>query len=484
MVSSAWWKGERGMQEATASLEEARARRGGRWKYELGRTLGEGNFGKVKFARHVDSGRGFAVKILDKKRVIDLKIDDQIRREIGTLKLLKHPNVVRLHEVSASKTKIYIVLEYVTGGELFERIASGGRLSEREARKIFQQIVDAVSYCHDKGIYHRDLKPENVLLDAKGNVKISDFGLSALPQHLGRDGLLHTTCGSPNYVAPEVLANRGYDGAAADIWSCGVILYVILTGHLPFDDINLGVLYQKIFKGETYIPKWLSPGARRLIQRILDPNPKSRITVEGIKSDDWFKQGYSPVLDNDDDDDDLNLDHEEFSIKEFEKVKLTSYHENVSNFINAFELIGMSSYLDLSGFFENEDVSDRRIRFTSALSPKELLDGAQRIVEGMGFHVQKKHSKLKIGLPSHGSASPVCFSAEMEIIEVSPVLHVVELRKYSGHLSLYQQLCRKLSNDLGDHQSCQFLMAAEISSAPPSALDFGSLDAKCPAPAL
>ncbi|XP_078435817.1 CBL-interacting protein kinase 1-like isoform X2 [Wolffia australiana] len=446
MVSSAWWKGERGMQEATASLEEARARRGGRWKYELGRTLGEGNFGKVKFARHVDSGRGFAVKILDKKRVIDLKIDDQIRREIGTLKLLKHPNVVRLHEVSASKTKIYIVLEYVTGGELFERIASGGRLSEREARKIFQQIVDAVSYCHDKGIYHRDLKPENVLLDAKGNVKISDFGLSALPQHLGRDGLLHTTCGSPNYVAPEVLANRGYDGAAADIWSCGVILYVILTGHLPFDDINLGVLYQKIFKGETYIPKWLSPGARRLIQRILDPNPKSRITVEGIKSDDWFKQGYSPVLDNDDDDDDLNLDHEEFSIK--------------------------------------EDVSDRRIRFTSALSPKELLDGAQRIVEGMGFHVQKKHSKLKIGLPSHGSASPVCFSAEMEIIEVSPVLHVVELRKYSGHLSLYQQLCRKLSNDLGDHQSCQFLMAAEISSAPPSALDFGSLDAKCPAPAL
>ncbi|THU60324.1 hypothetical protein C4D60_Mb07t11450 [Musa balbisiana] len=188
-------------------------------KYVLGRTLGEGNFGKVKYAKHVETGQAFAVKILDRSRVQSLNFSDQIKREIGTLKLLKHPSVVRIHEVSASKTKIYMVLEYVNGGELFDKIALKGRLSEREGRKLFQQLIDAVSYCHDKGVYHRDLK---------------------------NDGLLHTTCGSPNYVAPEVLKNRGYDGARSDIWSCGVILYVILTGSLPFDDRNLAVLCQKL----------------------------------------------------------------------------------------------------------------------------------------------------------------------------------------------------------------------------------------------
>ncbi|CAA7405791.1 unnamed protein product [Spirodela intermedia] len=462
--------------------EEAEQRQKRRWKYELGRTLGEGNFGKVKYARHVDSGRDFAVKILDKKRVLDLKIDDQIRREVGTLKLLKHPNVVRLHEVSASKTKIYIVLEYVNGGELFEKISSGGRLPEQEGRKIFQQIIDAVSYCHDKGVYHRDLKPENVLLDAKGNIKISDFGLSALPQHLGRDGLLHTTCGSPNYVAPEILANRGYDGAASDIWSCGVILYVILTGYLPFDDRNLAVLYQKIFKGETQIPKWLSPGARRMIARILDPNPKTRITVEGIKADDWFKEDYTPAVDNDADDDDLQFDHEEFSIKEASEIR---NHENVPSFINAFELIGMSSCLDLSGFFESEGISERKIRFTSSYSPKDLFENIQKIVTDMGFQVQKKHNKLKIWLPSQGATSPRCFSADAEIIEVSPSLYVVELRKSSGDPFQYQQLCRRLSNALGDHQSRQLLMAAaEASAAPAQSLDLIPLKVEIPGAAF
>ncbi|KAK1390299.1 Non-specific serine/threonine protein kinase [Heracleum sosnowskyi] len=226
-------------------------------KYELGRTLGEGNFGKVKYAKNLDSGHSFAVKILEKTRIVDHRIIDQIKREIGTLKLLRHPNVVRLHEVIASKTKIYMVLEYVDGGELFERIALKGKLSEAAGRKMFQQLIDGVTYCHSKGVFHRDLKLENILVDQVGKIKVSDFGLSALPQHFRDDGLLHTTCGSPNYVAPEVIHNRGYDGATSDTWSCGVILYVILTGYLPFDDRNLAVLYQKIFKGNVNFPKGL-----------------------------------------------------------------------------------------------------------------------------------------------------------------------------------------------------------------------------------
>eukprot|EP00268_Persea_americana_P006904 TRINITY_DN1249_c0_g2_i2.p1 TRINITY_DN1249_c0_g2~~TRINITY_DN1249_c0_g2_i2.p1 ORF type:complete len:444 (+),score=85.47 TRINITY_DN1249_c0_g2_i2:95-1426(+) len=423
-------------------------------KYELGRTLGEGNFGKVKFAKNVESGQGFAVKILDKKRILDLKIHDQIKREIGTLKLLKHPNVVRLYEVIASKTKIYMVLEYVTGGELFDKIEHKRRLPDDEGRKLFQQLIDAVSYCHDKGVFHRDLKPENVLVDAKGNIKISDFGLSALPQHIRDDGLLHTTCGSPHYVAPEVLDNRGYDGATSDLWSCGVILYVVLTGYLPFDDNNLAVLYHKIRKGIHQIPKWISPGARNMISRILDPNPKTRISIAEIKADEWFKQDYNPT-NPDDDEEDIYIDDEAFFMQEV--MTESDNHGNTPTLINAFQLIGMSSSLDLSGFFEKEDASERKIRFTSNYSPKELFEKIEDIVIGMGFRVQKRNGKLKVMQERRSLKSPASLTVAAEVFELSLSLYVVELRKSYGDISLYRQLCTKLSNDLGVCQSQQLL---------------------------
>ncbi|CAI0467668.1 unnamed protein product [Linum tenue] len=357
-------------------------------KYEVGRTLGEGNFAKVKLARNLDTGHPFAIKILDKGNILNRNIADQIKREIATLKLLRHPNIVRLHEVLASKSKIYMVLDYVTGGELYDRIAFKGRLSEAEGRKLFHQLIDGVSYCHNHGVFHRDLKLENVLLDAKGRIKISDFGLSALPKHFRDDGLLHTICGSPNYVAPEVLRNKGYDGATADVWSCGVILYVTLTGSLPFDDRNLAVLYHKIMKGEVEIPKWMSPGAGNLISRILDPNPATRITMAGIKSDPWFKQDYvataaATLLLSDDEeyqgelvDDDVDEDDGSYC--------------STRPVINAFQLIGMSSCLDLSGFFEEEEVSERKVRFAASdCSFKHLMKKMEEIATAMGFHVRK-----------------------------------------------------------------------------------------------
>ncbi|XP_061974584.1 CBL-interacting serine/threonine-protein kinase 1 isoform X2 [Populus nigra] len=392
-------------------------------KYELGRTLGEGNFGKVKLAKNIETGQPFAVKILEKNRIIDLKITDQIKREIATLKLLKHPNVVRLHEVLASKSKIYMVLEYVTGGELFDRIASKGKLPEAEGRKMFQQLIDGVSYCHSKGVFHRDLKLENVLVDAKGNIKISDFGLSALPQHFRDDGLLHTTCGSPNYVAPEILSNRGYDGATSDIWSCGVILYVILTGYLPFDDRNLAVLYQKIFKGDAQVPKWLSPGAKNMIKRILDPNPVTRITTADIKTDEWFKLDYTP-MDSAEEQDDVYIDDAAFSIQE-------------------------------------ADVSERKIRFTSNHSMSDLLEKIEDIVTEMGFRVQKRNGKFQVIQEHRGKKSSGSLSVATEVFEISPSLYVVELRKSYGDSSAYRQLCTKLSNDLGVPSS-PGLLATEV----------------------
>ncbi|MCL7047044.1 hypothetical protein MKW94_022388, partial [Papaver nudicaule] len=244
-------------------------------KYELGRTVGEGTFAKVKFAKNVETGENVAIKILDKEKVHKHKMIGQIKREISTMKLVRHPNVVRLFEVMASKSKVYIVLEFVTGGELFDKIAKRGRLKEDEARKYFQQMVNAVDYCHSRGVFHRDLKPENLLLDANGDLKVSDFGLSALPQQLREDGLLHTACGTPNYVAPEVINNKGYDGAKADFWSCGVILFVLMAGYFPFEEANLMELYKKINKAEFSIPSWFSSGAKKLIKRILDPNPST-----------------------------------------------------------------------------------------------------------------------------------------------------------------------------------------------------------------
>ncbi|XP_045787449.1 CBL-interacting serine/threonine-protein kinase 1-like [Trifolium pratense] len=430
-------------------------------KYELGKTLGEGNFGKVKLAKNTDSEQFFAVKILEKNKIVDLNNTDQIKREISTLKLLKHPNVVRLYEVLASKTKIYMVLEYVNGGELFDKISSKGKLTEAHGRKMFQQLIDGVSYCHNKGVFHRDLKLENVLLDAKGNIKITDFNLSALPQHCRADGLLHTTCGSPNYVAPEILANRGYDGAKSDIWSCGVILYVILTGYLPFDDRNLAVLYQKIFKGEVQIPRWLSPGAQNIIKRILDPNPKTRITMSMIKEDEWFKQGYYPA-NLDDEEEDVYIDDEAFSIQEV-CLEADQGSPKSPTLINAFQLIGMSSCLDLSGFFEKEDVSERKIRFTSNYSRKDLTEKIEDIVIEMGFRVQKKNGKLKVILENKAHKSLGSFSVVAEVIEIGPSLYVVELRKSYGDPSVYQQLCKKLSNDLGIAKAAQLVISEVIS---------------------
>nr|DAD45670.1 TPA_asm: hypothetical protein HUJ06_003900 [Nelumbo nucifera] len=169
-------------------------------KYQLSRTIGEGTFAKVKLALNTSTDQYVAIKIIDKQMVMENKLMEQVKREISTMKLLNHPNIVRIHEVIATKTKIYIVMEYVSGGQLSDKLSYLKKLSEQEARLYFQQLIDAVEYCHCRGVYHRDLKPENLLLDTKGNLKISDFGLSALRKP---GDLLSTACGSPCYVAPE-----------------------------------------------------------------------------------------------------------------------------------------------------------------------------------------------------------------------------------------------------------------------------------------
>ena len=158
-----------------------------------------------------------AIKVIDKKKIMKVGMMNHIKREISVMRLIKHPNVVQLHEVMASKTKIYFVLEYVKGGELFDKVAKG-KLKEEVVKKYFKQLISAISFCHSRGVYHRDLKPKNLLLDDEGSLKVSDFRLSALAETNRQDGMLHTSCGTPACVAPEVIAQQGYDGAKADIY--------------------------------------------------------------------------------------------------------------------------------------------------------------------------------------------------------------------------------------------------------------------------
>eukprot|EP00246_Nothoceros_aenigmaticus_P012760 TRINITY_DN4097_c0_g1_i1.p1 TRINITY_DN4097_c0_g1~~TRINITY_DN4097_c0_g1_i1.p1 ORF type:complete len:375 (-),score=84.21 TRINITY_DN4097_c0_g1_i1:64-1188(-) len=362
-------------------------------KYELGRTLGEGTFAKVKYAKNVETGESVAIKVLDKEKILKHKMVEQIKREISTMKLVKHPNIVQLLEVLASKTKIYIVLEFVTGGELFDKIVHQGRLKEEDSRRYFQQLVNAVDFCHSRDVFHRDLKPENLLLDAKGNLKISDFGLSALPQQYRDDGLLHTTCGTPNYVAPEVINDKGYNGATADLWSCGVILFVLMAGYLPFDESNLMTLYRKIYRADFTCPSWFSSGARKLIKRILDPNPKTRITASQLYQDEWFKKGYTPP--KFDTQDEIDLADVDAVFSECEEHFVTEKKETTPLPMNAFELISLSDGLNLSGLFEKQqDTVKRETRFTSKRPAREIISKIEEAAKPLGFNVKKRDYKV------------------------------------------------------------------------------------------
>lgn len=263
-------------------------------KYELFRTLGEGTFGKVKYAVNTETSEPVAIKVLDKEKIQKQNMGPQIKKEISIMKIVRHKYVVGMKEVLASRTKIFIVLELVTGGELFDKIVSEGKFSEEMARFYCRQLVEGVEYCHNLGVCHRDLKPENLLLDEQGNLKISDFGLSAL--YVGdsdgdgatRTELLHTTCGTPNYVAPEVLADKGYEGKKADVWSIGVILYVLLAGFLPFDESTIVALFAKIQAADFTYPKWFSPSVRSLLDAIIIADPKARLTLAQVRESPWL----------------------------------------------------------------------------------------------------------------------------------------------------------------------------------------------------
>lgn len=295
-----------GAQKAVASNQGSRI-----GPYVLTKTLGVGSTGRVKLGTHVETGQRVAVKIVSRESLNASKTvpttpsekaaaanNRKIEREITIMKLVKHPNVLSLFDVYETETELFLVLEHVEGGELFDYLVKRGRLKEDEALGFFQQIIFGLEFCHRHLICHRDLKPENLLLDAKLNVKIADFGMASL-QPSGK--MLETSCGSPHYASPEIIRGVRYDGASADIWSCGVILYALLTGNLPFDDENIRRLLNKVKSGFYYMPEHISPEAVDLIRRMLVVDVTKRIDMNGIISHPWFvsrppKNADTPLL--------------------------------------------------------------------------------------------------------------------------------------------------------------------------------------------
>ncbi|KAK7268917.1 hypothetical protein RIF29_21627 [Crotalaria pallida] len=388
-------------------------------KYQLTRLLGRGSFAKVYLARSLIDGATVAVKVIDKAKTVDAAMEPRIVREIDAMRRLQdHPNILKIHEVMASKTKIHLVVEFAAGGELFSKINRRGKMPENTARRLFQQLVSALRFCHRNGVAHRDLKPQNLLLDGEGNLKVSDFGLSALPEHL-KNGLLHTACGTPAYTAPEILRRSGgYDGSKADAWSCGLILFVLLAGHLPFDDSNIAAMCKVISRRDFRIPDWISKPARFVIHRLLDPNPGTRMSLESLFNNSWFKKSLKP--------------EPEETVFGFGsgtyKNGFKNLHDgccNKGSGVNAFDIISMSSGLDLRGLFETTSYRNKERRFTSSEKVEVVLEKVKEVGGGLGFRIEVgKNGAIGLGKGKVGLVFEVYEIVQDELLVVA--LKVVE----------------------------------------------------------
>lgn len=388
----------------------------------------------MRLAEHIVSKKAFAIKVLDKAKIKQDNLIENLRQEIQIMKHINHPNVVKLYEVLSSHSKIYLVLELVTGGELLNKVKEKGNLSEEETRFYFQQIIAAVSFCEKQHIAHRDLKLENVLLDQDGRVKISDFGLSGLFKFDSTSiSLMHTTCGTVNYLAPEVFGNQGYDGHVADIWSCGVILYALFTGRLPFEDDSISKLIEKIVSGKyDPITNNLSASALDLLEKILVTDPRMRISIANIKKHPWFATNYVEP------------------IGEFSDIKspILEKQENldIPRTMNAFELINFSAGMIINKLFDN-DLPNFTSHFLSKEDPETLAQRIRLAMEG-------NNCKEKVGENRYSmifeSKSPPLICVEAEVLILLPELYLVVFTRVNGVLQAYRRLVNSMLTNLED----------------------------------
>ncbi|PWZ30576.1 CBL-interacting protein kinase 8 [Zea mays] len=398
-------------------------------KYEVGRTIGEGTFAKVKFAQNTETGESVAMKVLDRSSILKNKMAEQ---------------------VLASRKKIFIILEFITGGELFDKIVDcfdympvtfhlgcsiatfafiirHGRLSEADARRYFQQLIDGVDFCHKKGVYHRDLKPENLLLDSQGNLKISDFGLSAWPAQDAYRSTVGIFPSTYNLWDSELCCPRGY---------------------LPFDEVDLTTLYGKIESAEYSFPAWFSGGAKSLIRRILDPNPETRIRIEEIRSDEWFQKNYEPIKEIENEE--VNLDDVNAAFDDPEDDNEDAFEDETGPLtLNAFDLIILSQGLNLAALFDRRQDCDKlQNRFLSRNPAKVILSSMEVVAQSMGFKTHIRNYKMRVeGLNADKTSH---LSVMVEVFEVAPSIFMVELQRAAGDTSEYNTFVNNYCGKLDD----------------------------------
>ena len=412
------------------------------------------------------------MKVLSKDLLISRGMVEQVKKEIGILKEVKHDNVVNLHEVMSSKDKIFMVMELVTGGDLFDRIAVQGPFKESEGRILFSQILSALTYCHQQGVCHRDLKPENVLLTSEGVAKLSDFGLGSIREKDTSENydLLSTVCGTPNYAAPEVISKEPYDGRAADIWSLGTVLYVMLAGCLPFDEDNVVLLFQKISEADYTIPPWISSEATAVLKSMIQVDPKSRPSATDLWEFQWLKQSdndiqkafSSCIIPHDSVLHDLKEDEVFVPVQSFQSVNRS--FKNAAGLIrsvsetgqptqwNAFDMI--NDFLDISGIFElKDDMVARHTQFTSGAKESEILDEIENAVVALGGKVEKRTScSLRLYVTSMKGPMRI----HVSFIKLFNGERIVDLQKIAGNTpefyKWYSDLINTLSISVFKHQ--------------------------------
>ncbi|KAM9514298.1 LOW QUALITY PROTEIN: MAP/microtubule affinity-regulating kinase 4 [Guaruba guarouba] len=363
--------------------------------YRLLRTIGKGNFAKVKLARHILTGREVAIKIIDKTQLNPTSLQ-KLFREVRIMKGLNHPNIVKLFEVIETEKTLYLVMEYASAGEVFDYLVSHGRMKEKEARAKFRQIVSAVHYCHQKNIVHRDLKAENLLLDAEANIKIADFGFS---NEFRLGSKLDTFCGSPPYAAPELFQGKKYDGPEVDIWSLGVILYTLVSGSLPFDGHNLKELRERVLRGKYRVPFYMSTDCENILRRFLVLNPAKRCTLEQIMKDKWINIGYEgdelkPYKEPEEDFGDtkrievmVGMGYTREEIKD--SLSTQKYNEVTATYL----LLGRKSEVEAGDARTGSTLSLARVRAPNDVANGKSGAGHGKSQRGAGtYHRQRRHS--------------------------------------------------------------------------------------------
>ncbi|KAM5246749.1 serine/threonine-protein kinase SIK2 isoform 2-T2 [Ctenodactylus gundi] len=371
--------------------------------YDIEGTLGKGNFAVVKLGRHRITKTEVAIKIIDKSQLDAVNLE-KIYREVQIMKMLDHPHIIRLYQVMETKSMLYLVTEYAKNGEIFDYLANHGRLNESEARRKFWQILSAVDYCHGRKVVHRDLKAENLLLDNNMNIKIADFGFG----NFFKSGeLLATWCGSPPYAAPEVFEGQQYEGPQLDIWSMGVVLYVLVCGALPFDGPTLPILRQRVLEGRFRIPYFMSEDCEHLIRRMLVLDPSKRLTIAQIKEHKWMLievPVQRPVL--------YSQEHEnEPCIGEFNEQVLRLMHSLGIDQQKTIESLQNKSYNHFAAIYFL--LVERLKSHRSSFPVEQRLDGRQRRPSTIAEQTVAKTSSVEAySFPVSGCQAEAAFMEE------------------------------------------------------------------------